>query len=37
MDSMNFNLLETPPNELRSLLFDDLSGTCMPRNVILVS
>ena len=36
MDSMNFNLLETPPNELRSLLFDDLSVTCMPRNVMLV-
>jgi len=37
MDSINFNLLETPLNELRSLLFDDLSGACMPRNVMLVS
>jgi hypothetical protein len=36
MDSMNFNLLETPPNELQSLLFTDLFGACMSKNVILV-
>jgi hypothetical protein len=25
--------VESPPSELRSLLFDDLSGACMPRNI----
>ncbi|GAU47272.1 hypothetical protein TSUD_280950 [Trifolium subterraneum] len=29
--------LETPPRELHSILFDDISGACMPRNVCLVS
>ena len=33
MDSWNFTILETPPSELNSLLFDDISGACMPRNV----
>ncbi|GAU33771.1 hypothetical protein TSUD_393330 [Trifolium subterraneum] len=27
--------LETPPRELQSILFDDISGACMPRNVEL--
>ncbi|GAU35182.1 hypothetical protein TSUD_319920 [Trifolium subterraneum] len=29
--------LETPPRELQSVLFDDIFGACMPRNVCLVS
>ncbi|XP_024636615.1 two-component response regulator ORR24 [Medicago truncatula] len=33
MDSWNFTILETPPSELNSLFFDDISGACMPINV----
>jgi ribonuclease HI len=33
MSSFDFSIVESPPSELRSLLFDDLSGACMPRNV----
>ncbi|MCI38965.1 hypothetical protein A2U01_0060194, partial [Trifolium medium] len=29
--------LETPPRELQNILFDDIFGACMPRNVCLVS
>jgi hypothetical protein len=29
--------MESPPSELRRLLFDDFSGTCMPRSVGLLS
>jgi ribonuclease HI len=36
MDSWDFVVLKTPPSELNSLLFDDISGACMPRNVRLV-
>jgi len=36
MNSWNFILLETPSSELNSLLFDDIYGTCMPRNVRLI-
>ncbi|CAJ2627891.1 unnamed protein product [Trifolium pratense] len=33
MSSFNCSIIESPPSELRSLFFDDLSGTCMPRNI----
>jgi len=36
MDSWNLILLETPSTELNSLLFDDIFGACMPRNVRLI-
>jgi len=37
MDSLDFHILENPPSEFQSLLFDDFSGACMPRNVYLIS
>jgi len=37
MDSLDFHILENPPSELQSLLFDDISGVCMSRNVRLIS
>jgi len=33
MDSFNFHVMDTPPNEVSSLLFDDISGASMPRNI----
>ncbi|WJX61000.1 hypothetical protein P8452_46145 [Trifolium repens] len=36
LDSFDLYIFETPPRELRSLIFDDLSGACMPRSVRLV-
>ena len=37
LDSFNLHVIETPPRELRCLLFDDISGACMPRNVHLIA
>jgi len=37
LDSWNLLVLETPPSELRRLLFDDISGACMPRDMRLAS
>ena len=36
MYSLDFHILENPPSELQSLLFDDISEACMPRNVCLI-
>jgi hypothetical protein len=36
LDSFDLHIFETPPRELRSLIFDDFSGACMPRSVRLV-
>jgi ribonuclease HI len=33
MSSFDCSIVESPPSELRSLLFDNLSGACLPRNV----
>jgi uncharacterized protein (UPF0261 family) len=33
MSSFDCSIVESPPSELRSLFFDDLSEACMPRNV----
>lgn len=33
MDSFNLHVMDTPPSEVCSLLFDDISGTSMPRNI----
>jgi len=35
LDSFNCIIMENPSNELRRLLFDDISGASMPRNVRL--
>ncbi|KAK2401685.1 two-component response regulator ORR24 [Trifolium repens] len=35
LSSFNVHFLESPPRELRSLLFNDISGACMPKNVRL--
>ena len=37
IDFLDFRILETPPSQLQSLLFDDISETCMPRSVRLIS
>jgi len=37
LDSFDLHVIETPPRELRCLLFDDISGACMPRNVRLIA
>ncbi|WJX23886.1 hypothetical protein P8452_13068 [Trifolium repens] len=37
LDSFDIHVLETPPRELQSMLFDDISGACMPRNVRVTS
>lgn len=37
VNHLNLIILETPPIELRKLMFDDISGACMPRNVRLIS
>ncbi|GAU10638.1 hypothetical protein TSUD_421140, partial [Trifolium subterraneum] len=34
--SFDVRNLETPPRELQSLIFDDISGACMPRNVNVI-
>jgi ribonuclease HI len=33
LDSFNTYVMETPHREVSSLLFDDISGACMPRNI----
>ncbi|CAJ2648154.1 unnamed protein product [Trifolium pratense] len=33
LDSFNTHVMETPPSEISSLLFDNFSGACMPRNI----
>jgi hypothetical protein len=33
LNSFNIYVMETPPNEVSSLLFADISGACMPRNI----
>jgi ribonuclease HI len=33
LDSFNTHVMETPPSEISSLLFDDFSEACMPRNI----
>jgi len=33
LDSFNIHVMETPPSGILSLLFDDISGACMPRNI----
>jgi hypothetical protein len=30
-------IIETPHSELHKLMFDDISGVCMPRNIRLIS
>ncbi|WJX23235.1 hypothetical protein P8452_12461 [Trifolium repens] len=35
-DSFVSIVVEVPPRELQSILFDDISGACMPRNVHLI-
>ena len=37
MDSLDFHVLENPPSELQSLLFDDFFEACMLKNVCLIS
>ncbi|GAU34538.1 hypothetical protein TSUD_219210 [Trifolium subterraneum] len=37
LNSFDLHVLETPLRKLQSLLFYDFSGTCMPRNVRLVT
>jgi hypothetical protein len=37
LDSFVCARMETPPSELHKLMFDDISGVCMPRNVRLIS
>jgi len=33
LDSFNIHVMEAPPSGILSLLFDDISGACMPRNI----
>ena len=35
LDSYCYSMVESPPTNIRSLLFDDIYGACMPRNVRL--
>ncbi|PNX74306.1 hypothetical protein L195_g030223 [Trifolium pratense] len=37
LDSFDLHIFETPPRELRSLIFDDISDACMPQNICLMS
>ncbi|GAU30478.1 hypothetical protein TSUD_18580 [Trifolium subterraneum] len=37
LNSYDLQVLETPPRELKRLLFYDTSGACMPRSVYVVS
>ncbi|CAJ2669285.1 unnamed protein product [Trifolium pratense] len=36
LNSFDLHVLESPPRELQSLIFDDVSGACMPRSVRIV-
>ena len=36
LDSFDLHVIETPPRDLRCLLFYDISGACMPQNVRLI-
>jgi len=36
-DFLDFHILENFPGELQNLLFNGISGTCMPKNVCLIS
>lgn len=33
MDSFNIHVMDTPPSEVSSLLFYDISGASMPKNI----
>jgi hypothetical protein len=33
LDSFNIHVMETPPSGILSLICDDISGACMPRNI----
>ncbi|GAU15867.1 hypothetical protein TSUD_40880 [Trifolium subterraneum] len=35
LNSFELHVLEAPPRDLKRLLFDDISGACIPRNVPL--
>jgi hypothetical protein len=35
LDYFNIYIMETPPNEVLRLLFDDFTGAYMPRNIRL--
>jgi len=35
LNSWNLVVLKSPPNELQNLMFDDISGACMSRNICL--
>jgi hypothetical protein len=37
LSSFRVHFIESPPRELQRLLFDDISGACMPRNVRVTS
>jgi len=37
LDSFDLHVIETPPRKLQYLLFDDISGACMARNVRLIA
>jgi ribonuclease HI len=36
LNSFNIHVMETPPNEVSNLLFADVSGACMPRNIHVI-
>ncbi|XP_045791939.1 uncharacterized protein LOC123886688 [Trifolium pratense] len=36
LDSFDIHVLEFPPRELQSMLFDHISRACMPRNVLVI-
>ena len=36
LDSWNLVVLESPPNGLQRLIYDDISGACMPRNLRVI-
>jgi len=37
VNHLNLIILETPPTEFQKLMFDDISGACIRRNVRLIS
>jgi hypothetical protein len=36
LNSFNIHVIQTPPNEVSSLLFTDISGACMPKNIHII-
>jgi len=36
LNSWNLVVLESPPSELQRLIYDDISGACMPRNLRVI-